>query len=66
MPYTESQLRTIATEHDRYITRITPIIRARLAGRGKSEAEIADFMATLPGEHFAIRIRRALKSATIT
>jgi len=60
MQFTQSELRDLATEHDQYIERITPVIRARLATRGKSEAAIDAYVASLPGEHFLIQIRRAL------
>lgn len=60
MQFTETELRYLAVEHERYVARISPVIRARLTRRGKSESEITAYIADVPGEHILIQIRRAL------
>ncbi len=50
------QPRNLSVEHNEYLARIEPIVRARLIRRGRSEAYIARYINDLPNEHFYIRV----------
>lgn len=65
MKIIETEARDLAAEHSRYLERITPIIRNRLASRGASEAEIAAYIAEVPAEHFMIHIRSAIAATQL-
>lgn len=54
-----SEIQRLAREHQNYLDRVFPLIRERLAARGRSHDQIKRFIDDLPTEHFLIRIRRA-------
>lgn len=51
---------SLSVEHEQYVARITPIIRAQLASRGRTEAQIDRFISEIPTEHILTRLMRAL------
>lgn len=59
MNITKSDRRDLAAEHYRYLERITPLIRNRLASRGANEAKIAAHIAEIPAVHFLKQLKRA-------
>lgn len=63
MKITHATQHDLTAEHARYLDRIGPIIRDRLARRGKEQTYIDAYVADLPTEHVLVSISRALDAA---
>ena len=63
MKTTHATQHDLAAEHARYLERVGPLIRDRLARRGKDQTYIDAYVADLPTEHVLVSILRAVDAA---